>query len=133
MARGSLGDQLLSLKARRLQLLVPHEDRQPVVRRTVTPLLAAITQAQRPHAVENLWKSLETSFRHFDDELLEQEPVHIVKNNRPMYVVLREEDYQAMLADLALARIEESEADVRAGRVRKGTTADLMAELDSHE
>jgi len=67
------------------------------------------------------------------DELLAQEPVHIVKNNRPMYVVLREEDYQAMMEDLALARIEASEADVQAGRVRKGSVADLMSELDSPE
>ena len=67
------------------------------------------------------------------DELLAQEPVHIVKNNRPMYVVLREEDYQAMMEDLALARVEASEGDVRAGRIRKGSAADLMRELDHPE
>ena len=67
------------------------------------------------------------------DELLAHEPVHIVKNNRPMYVVLREEDYQTMLEDLALARIEASEADVSASRVRKGSVADLMKELDEAE
>ncbi|MBL7077696.1 MAG: type II toxin-antitoxin system Phd/YefM family antitoxin [Kiritimatiellae bacterium] len=67
------------------------------------------------------------------DELLAQEPVHIVKNNRPMYVVLREEDYQAMMEDLALARVEASEGDVRAGRIRKGSAADLMKELDRPE
>ena len=67
------------------------------------------------------------------DEFLEQGPVHIVKNNRPMYVVLREEDYQTMMEDLALARIEASEADVRADRIRKGNTAALMKELDNPE
>ena len=67
------------------------------------------------------------------DEFLDQEPVHIVKNNRPMYVVLREEDYQTMMEDLALARIEASDADVRADRIRKGSTADLMKELGSPE
>ncbi|MBT7065900.1 MAG: prevent-host-death protein [Verrucomicrobia bacterium] len=67
------------------------------------------------------------------DELLAQEPVHIVKNNRPMYVVLREQDYQSMLEDLALARIEVSEADVREGRIRKGSASDLMGELDAAE
>ncbi len=67
------------------------------------------------------------------DELLAQEPVHIVKNNRPMYVVLREQDYQSMLEDLALARIESSEADVREGRIRKGCASDLMGELDAAE
>ncbi len=64
------------------------------------------------------------------DELLEHEPVHIVKNNRPTYVVLREEDYQVMMEDLALARIEASEADVQNGRIRKGSSSELMKELD---
>ena len=67
------------------------------------------------------------------DKLLAREPVHIIKNNRPMYVVLREEDYQTMMEDLALARIEASEADVSAGRVRRGGTADLLKELDEAE
>ncbi len=67
------------------------------------------------------------------DKLLAKEPVHIIKNNRPMYVVLREEEYQTMMEDLALARIEASEADVSAGRVYKGSTADLMKELDEAE
>jgi PHD/YefM family antitoxin component YafN of YafNO toxin-antitoxin module len=67
------------------------------------------------------------------DKLLAQEPVHIVKNNRPMYVVLSEKDYQAMLEDLALARIEASEADVREGRIHKGSASDLMGELDASE
>ncbi len=67
------------------------------------------------------------------DELLERAPVHIVKNNRPTYVVLREEDYQAMMEDLALARIEASEADVQAGRVCRGSAVELMKELGSSE
>jgi len=67
------------------------------------------------------------------DELLAREPVHIVKNNRPMYVVLFEEDYQMMLEDLASARIESSEADLKAGRIRTGSAADLMKELDEAE
>ena len=65
------------------------------------------------------------------DKYLDQEPVHIVKNNAPRYVVLREEDYQIMMEDLALARIEASEADLKAGRVTKGSAADLMRELES--
>ncbi len=67
------------------------------------------------------------------DELLAREPVHIIKNNRPMYVVLRENDYQTMMEDLALARIEASEADLRSGRIRKGSASDLMKELDAAE
>ena len=67
------------------------------------------------------------------DKLIAKEPVHIVKNNRPMYVVLREEDYQTMMEDLTLARIESSEADISASRIRKGNTAELMQELDEAE
>jgi len=67
------------------------------------------------------------------DDLLAREPVHIVTNNRPTYVVLSEEDYQTMMEDLALARIEASEADLKAGRVRRGRASDLMRELDHDE
>jgi len=67
------------------------------------------------------------------DSLLAREPVHIVKNNRPTYVVLFEEDYQTMMEDLTLARLESSEADRRAGRTRKGSSADLIKELDVAE
>ena len=63
------------------------------------------------------------------DEMLEQGPVWIVKNNRPHYVVLRESDFGDMESDLAEARLVASEADIRVGRVRKGTAAELMAEL----
>lgn len=67
------------------------------------------------------------------DELVSREPVHILKNNQPRYVVMSEEDYQVMMEDLALARIESSEADRIAGRIRKGDVADLMKELDEPE
>ena len=64
------------------------------------------------------------------DELLKQAPVHIIKNNTPQYVVLREEDYQIMIEDLALARVESSEADLQAGSIRKGNAHDLMNEIE---
>lgn len=64
------------------------------------------------------------------DKLLEREPVHIVKNNHPHYVVMREDDYQTMMEDLALARIEASEADLAAGHIRRGSTTDLFKTLD---
>ena len=67
------------------------------------------------------------------DKLLAQEPVHIIKNNRPTYVVLFEEDYQMMMEDLALARIEASEADILEGRVRTGSVTDLIKELEAAE
>ena len=67
------------------------------------------------------------------DELLEREPVHIVKNNHPHYVVMRESDYQAMMEDLALARIEASENDLAGGRVQRGSTSDLLNALEQPE
>jgi PHD/YefM family antitoxin component YafN of YafNO toxin-antitoxin module len=61
-------------------------------------------------------------------------PVHVVRNNRIQYVVLREADYQALLGDLAEARLAASEADWRAGRVRRGNAGQLLAEvLDAKE
>jgi prevent-host-death family protein len=63
------------------------------------------------------------------DELLTQGPVCVVKNNRPRYVVLSETEYDTLMNDLADARLAASSADLKAGRVRRGSAADLMAEL----
>ena len=63
------------------------------------------------------------------DHLLDQGPVRIVKNNRPRYVVMSETEFDAMMNDLAEARLAASDADLGAGRIRKGTAKDLMAEL----
>lgn len=62
-------------------------------------------------------------------QLLEDGPVLIVKNNCPRYVVLAVAEYNALMNDLAEARLAASEADLKAGRVRKGTATKLMAEL----
>ena len=63
------------------------------------------------------------------DELLANGPVRIVKNNRPRYVVISQEDYDTLMTDLAEARLVASEADLKAGRIRRGSAADLMKEL----
>jgi hypothetical protein len=55
--------------------------------------------------------------------------VQVVRNNRPRYVILSEVDFGAMMSDLAEARLASSEADLNAGRIRRGTAATLMAEL----
>jgi PHD/YefM family antitoxin component YafN of YafNO toxin-antitoxin module len=69
------------------------------------------------------------------DEALAQGPVHIIKNNRPQYVVLTEENYQELLEaqeEAALARIKASLEDAKAGRVTQHDTVDaLMERLDS--
>lgn len=63
------------------------------------------------------------------DELLAEGPVQIVKNNRPRYVVISEKEYETLMADLAEARLAASEADLKAGRVHRGSSTTLMAEL----
>ena len=60
-------------------------------------------------------------------------PVHVVRNNRLEYVVLREEDYRMLLADLSEARLAASDADWQAGRVRRGSASDLLAEIADGE
>ena len=63
------------------------------------------------------------------DKSLADGPVHLLKSNRAAYGVMSEQDYQEMMNDLAEARLAASEADLKAGRVRRGSAAKLMREL----
>lgn len=69
------------------------------------------------------------------DEALAQGPVHIIKNNRPQYVVLTEESYSELVEaqqEASLARIKASLEDAKAGRViRHDSVEALMKHLDS--
>ena len=69
------------------------------------------------------------------DEALAQGPVHIIKNNRPQYVVLTEESYSELVEaqqEVSLARIKASLEDAKAGRVtRHDSVKALMKHLDS--
>jgi len=69
------------------------------------------------------------------DEALAQGPVHIIKNNRPQYVVLTEERYRELIEsqeEAALARIKASLEDAKAGRVTRHDSAEvLMQHMDS--
>ncbi len=56
-------------------------------------------------------------------------PVFVIRNNTPRYVVMMAADYDGLLAELAEARLAASEADLAAGRVRRGPTKKLMKEL----
>lgn len=71
------------------------------------------------------------------DEALEKGPVHVIKNNHPQYVVLKEEVYQELLdlqQDAYLARLKASLEDVKAGRVQRFNSAkDLLGAIDSVE
>lgn len=68
------------------------------------------------------------------DEALENGPVHIIKNNRPQYVVLTEELYNELIEvqeEAALSRIKAALEDARAGRVtRHQSVAELMRHVD---
>ena len=54
------------------------------------------------------------------DELIATGDVHVIRNNRPEYVVLTETRYQDLVADAEeayVARVKASLEDVKAGRV----------------
>jgi PHD/YefM family antitoxin component YafN of YafNO toxin-antitoxin module len=68
------------------------------------------------------------------DELIATGDVHVIRNNRPEYVVLTEARYQEMVAEAEeayVARVKASLEDVKAGRVRRFTSVDeLLKALD---
>jgi PHD/YefM family antitoxin component YafN of YafNO toxin-antitoxin module len=69
------------------------------------------------------------------DEALVKGPVHIIRNNRPQYVVLTEERFRELIEsqeEAALARIKASLEDAKAGRVaRHDSVETLMQHLDN--
>ena len=68
------------------------------------------------------------------DEALRNGPVHVIKNNRPSYVVLTEAAYAELLEssqDAARARLRKSLEDLEACRTHRYENADaLMQALD---
>jgi PHD/YefM family antitoxin component YafN of YafNO toxin-antitoxin module len=71
------------------------------------------------------------------DEALRDGPVHIIKNNRPSYVVLTEADFDELLQvqqDAARERLRVSLVDLEAGRIKRYADADaLMRALDADD
>lgn len=71
------------------------------------------------------------------DEALRHGPVHIIKNNRPQYVILSEEHFKDLLAARQEADRESlrvSLEDVRAGRINRYSDVEsLMRQLDRNE
>ena len=66
------------------------------------------------------------------DDLIDRGDVHIIRNNRPEYVVLTEARYRELVAEAEeayVARVKASLEDVAAGRVKRGSAADLIREL----
>ena len=68
------------------------------------------------------------------DEALKDGPVHVIKNNRPQYVVVSEERYQELIEaedEAYIARIKASLQDVKNRRTRKfKNAAELLKALD---
>jgi len=68
------------------------------------------------------------------DEQIESGPVHVIKNNRPQYVVMSEDRYQSMVEDMNEAwelRIKASLEEAVAGQTRQGTADALIREIFS--
>lgn len=68
------------------------------------------------------------------DDLLVKGPVHVIRNNRPQYVVLSEERYEELIEaqeEAYEARVLAALEDVRAGRVRRfSSAAELLTAID---
>ena len=71
------------------------------------------------------------------DALLTKGDLHVIRNNRPQYVVLSEERYQDLIAaekEAYYARVRASLQDVKNGKVKTFKTAeDLLNVLDEDE
>ncbi len=66
------------------------------------------------------------------DEALQEGPVHIIRNDDPSYVILREDHYEELLeaqADAYRARLREALEDERAGRITGSTAEELIREF----
>ena len=66
------------------------------------------------------------------DAVLKEGPVHVVKDGRPCYVILEEAHYRELMEDVheaTVARVKESQEDMKAGRVRAVTVEDLAHQL----
>ncbi|MGH2354666.1 MAG: prevent-host-death protein [Chloroflexota bacterium] len=68
------------------------------------------------------------------DDLLVEGPVHVIKNDRPTYVIMGEAHYEELVEgyqEASVARVKASLEDVAAGRVRRfENVEDLIAEIE---
>jgi len=66
------------------------------------------------------------------DEQIKSGPVHVIKNNRPQYVVMTESRYEEIMEELNEAwelRIKASLDEVKAGQVQRGTADALIRDI----
>jgi len=71
------------------------------------------------------------------DELIEKGDVHVIRNNRPQYVVLSEDRYRELVVaeqEAYYTRVRASLEDLKEGRTKTFKTVDeLIAAIDSDE
>ena len=71
------------------------------------------------------------------DKIIKEGPVHIIKNNRPQYVVLTEERFQELTEaenEAHLVRIKASLEDLKAGRTSTFKDVDdLLLAIENNE
>ncbi len=71
------------------------------------------------------------------DGALKEGPVHVIKNNRPQYVILSEERYEDLLnaeEEAYKSRIRASLEDLKAGRVKRFKNAhELLKAIDEED
>jgi PHD/YefM family antitoxin component YafN of YafNO toxin-antitoxin module len=71
------------------------------------------------------------------DEKLAEGPVHVIKNNKPQYVIISEEQYAELVAaasDAYIARVRASLEDVKEGRLKKFKNAkELLKAIEEEE
>ena len=66
------------------------------------------------------------------DEALRAGPVHVIKSDKPAYVVLTEDNYRELVdgyQEYFLAGVKESVEDLKAGRVRSMTAQQIVDEF----
>jgi len=66
------------------------------------------------------------------DDLIANGDLHVIRNNRPQYVVLSEARYQELIVaeqEAYYARVRASLEDIKEGRLSRGTADDLIKEL----
>jgi len=66
------------------------------------------------------------------DDLIAKGDLHVIRNNKPQYVVLSEERYQELIVaeqEAHFARVRASLQDLKDGKVKRGTADDLIKEL----
>lgn len=67
------------------------------------------------------------------DDLIAKGPVHVIRNNKPDYVIMSQQRYEDLLeaeGEAFEARLQASLEDLKAGRVWRGTAEELIALLD---